>query len=280
MSLTHLSSLRLARVALHVATGLALTASVLPLCDACRRARIRMWWSARLLRTLGVTLRHAGALPHGSLVVANHVSWLDVFAIGAQRPLRFVCKSDVREWPLIGWLVARNEAIFIERGSRSAATRANRAIVAALEAGESVVVFPEGTSSDGACVLPFHAATFQSAVDAGCAVIPTALRYVDASGARSAAAAYCGDIGFAQSLRAIAAADGLAVELEALAPLDAGVSDRRRLARQAHEAITSRLARRSGDTSTEMPSCLRAAPPSGSRPTGSPNPARAAFLRV
>jgi len=272
---------RLARVGLHLATGIAISASVLHACSAQRRANIRQWWSGRLLRILGVELRTQGAVPPGaSLVVANHISWLDVFALAAWRPMRFVCKSDVRHWPFIGWLVWRNEAIFVERGSRSAIAQTNLAITAALHAGDSVAVFPEGTSTAGESVLPFHPATFQSAIEHCAEVQPVALRYVAGNGVYSRAASYCNDIGFMASLRSIANEDRLAVEMVALAPLQPNGLHRRDLAMQAHAAITNRLARGSAGTSTGRPSCLRAAPPSGSPPTDSPNRAPAIFLRA
>lgn len=272
---------RLARVGLHLATGIAISATVLHACNAHRRARIRQWWSGRLLRILGVELRTHGEAPGGAcLVVANHISWLDVFALSAWRPMRFVCKSDVRQWPLIGWLVWRNEAIFVERGSRTAIAQTNRAIVASLKAGDGVAVFPEGTSTDGTRVLPFHAATFQGAIDVRGEIRPLALRYMDAKGAHSTAAAYCDDIGFMASLSAIADSERLVVEIAALAPLQSEGLHRRELAMRAHASITTRLARGSADTSTGRPSCLRAAPPSGTRPTDTPNRAPAIFLRA
>lgn len=272
---------RLARVGLHLASGIAISASVMRACNAQRRARICQWWSGRLLHVLGVELRTHGAAPGGPcLVVANHISWLDVFALSAWRPMRFVCKSDVRQWPFIGWLVWRNEAIFVERGARTAIAQTNRAIVAALQAGNSVAVFPEGTSTDGTRVLPFHAATFQNAIDLRCEIRPLALRYLDAHGARSTAAAYCNDISFMASLRTIANGERLAVEIVALEPQQSDGLHRRELATRTHAAITTRLERGSADTATERSSCLRAAPPSGSRPIDNPNRAPAIFLRA
>lgn len=275
------TGVRLARVGSHLAAGLAVSGLVLPLCGNERRGKIRAWWSTRLLRILAVRSRQTGTLPPtGCMIVANHVSWLDVFALSAIRPAIFVCKSDVRDWPLIGWLVASNEALFLERGSRSAAARLNRTIVAALEAGDTVAVFPEGTSTDGSAILPFRGALLQGAADGASNVVPVALRYVDASGSRCNSAAYCGDISFWQSMCSIASARNLAVELDVLPPIESRGLDRRELARLAHESITNHLARDSGRSDTERPSCLRVAPPSGTRPTDTPSPGRAAFLRV
>lgn len=275
------TGLRLARVGGHLLAGLAISALALPLCGSERRGAIRTWWSARLLRILDVRLRHSGDLPPtGCMVVANHVSWLDAFVLATLRPARFVCKSDVREWPLIGWLLASNEALFLERGSRSAAAKLNRTIVAALVAGDTVAVFPEGTSTDGSSVLPFRAAMLQGAADAASEIVPVALRYFDASGSRCESVAYCGDISFWESMKSIASARNLAADLEVLTPIASQGLGRRELARQAHESISLRLARASGRNEPEKPSGLRAAPLSGTRPTDTPSQGRAAFLRV
>lgn len=149
---------RLAGTADDVAPGLFLTAAVIPLASQRRRDDLRRWWAGRLLRVLGVRLRHIGGdLGRGSLVVANHVSWLDVFAINALAATTFVCKTEVRRWPAIAWMVARNDTLFLERGRFCAAASLSTRLRSALDAGRTVVVFPEGTSSDGRQVLPFHA---------------------------------------------------------------------------------------------------------------------------
>ncbi len=275
------TGLRLARVGGHLLAGLAISGLVLPLCGCECRGAIRAWWSGRLLRIVDVRLRSSGAFPpSGCMVVANHVSWLDVFVLATLRPARFVCKSEVREWPLIGWLVASNEALFLERGSRSAAAKLNRTIVAALVAGDTVAVFPEGTSTDGSAVLPFRGAMLQGAADAAKSVVPVALRYVDANGSPCRSAAYFGNMSFWESMRSIASARNLNVELDVLTPIGSQGMDRRNLARQAHASITKHLTRAAGRSDTEEPSGLRVAPPSDTRPTDTPSRGQAAFLRV
>lgn len=179
-------------------------------------------------------------LPAG-LVVANHVSWLDIFVINALAPTGFVAKDDVAHWPLIGWLCANTETIFLERGSRAAAQRTRETMIARLQAGAHVAVFPEGTTTAGDRVLPFHAALFQSAIDARVPVVPLALRYADRHGNHSRAAAYDGDVTLWESLRAIARADSLGADLRLLAPLDSVAADRRQLAVRCRHAIAYHL---------------------------------------
>jgi len=221
------------------------------------------------------------------LLVCNHISWLDIFVINALAPAAFVSKDDVQHWPLIGWLCARTETIFLERGSRAAAQRTRETMIACLRDGAHVAVFPEGTTTDGSRLLPFHAALFQSAIDAGTPVVPLALRYLDAAGRPSRAPAYDGDVALWQCLRAIARAQGLTVRIDVLAPLDTYACDRRHLAAHCHRAIAARLeapeaaipsptasppGRRASGTRAGRPD----APPSDCHPTDSPNPAPAA----
>lgn len=237
--------LRLARTALHLIGGALIVLLVYPGGTEARRLMLRQRWSRQLLDTLGVTLEvGAGATairaPSGMLV-ANHVSFLDIFAINALAPACFVAKDDVRSWPLIGWMSSRTDTIFIERGSRRAAQLTRENLVGHLRDGKRVVVFPEGTTSDGRQVLPFHGALLQSAIDAGVAVTPLALRYTDVAGTQSAAADYIGDTTLAACLWAIACADGLRVRIEILPSLSTAASDRRHLAAQAHRVVTHAL---------------------------------------
>lgn len=292
------AAFRLARVGLHLLWGAATVAIAYPwLGDGPRRA-LKRRWSRQLLETLGVKLGAGGAacapLPAG-LVVANHISWLDIFVINALAPTGFVAKDDVASWPLIGWLCANTDTIFLARGSRAAAQRTREAMIAALRAGRHVGLFPEGTTSGGERVLPFHAALFQSAIDAGAPVVPLALRYVDGAGRPSRAPAYDGDLTLWQTLQAMARASGLTAQVRVLAPLASADADRRALAARCREAIAWHLGlvehidkeargdftaspsagpngRRESGTRGDLPD----APPSDCLPTDSPSPAPAA----
>jgi 1-acyl-sn-glycerol-3-phosphate acyltransferase len=231
--------LRLARVGLHLASGVATVALAYPLLPGGAQRWLKQRWSGQLLTMLGIRAVVQGprSKPRG-LVVANHVSWLDIFVINALAPATFVCKADVRAWPVIGWLVAHTDTIFIERGSRAAAQRTSALIAARLARGDAIVVFPEGTSTDGSRLLEFKPALFQPAVEAGCTVRPLALRYVDRRGALSRAPAYHGDITLWQTLVALAASSGLRAELDTRLPeFPAGGLQRRELAQAARAAI-------------------------------------------
>ncbi len=157
-----------------------------------RRGAIRHW-SRMLIATCGVRprvvrtggVRPLAELPAGRLVVANHISWIDIFVIHSQCPCSFVAKDEIRRWPLLGTLVARTGTLFIERGKRRAVHRMIEHIERRLQAGGRVAVFPEGTKSDGRRLLPFHANLIEGAVRAGVPVAPVGIRYVDGNGESS-----------------------------------------------------------------------------------------------
>jgi 1-acyl-sn-glycerol-3-phosphate acyltransferase len=234
---------RYARLALHLAAGALTVFLLFALTSAPRRRALRPRWSARLLAILGIRLEAVGApIAPGCLLVANHISWVDIFVINALTPAAFVSKAEVRRWPLIGWLAARNDTVFLRRGSRGHAKVVNGEIAAILAAGGHVAVFPEGTTTDGSHVLHFHGALLQPALDAAHPVQPVALAYLRSDGARSTAPAYDGDISLGQCIAAMVAEQGLVARVCATPalPTDAG-SDRRALARQAHTAIADRI---------------------------------------
>lgn len=264
----------------HLAMGVVIAACIFPLVSLARRRTIRRQWSGKLLAILGVSLRYNGELKPGQLVLANHISWLDVCVITAVCPATFVCKADVRAWPIIGWLVAQCETLFILRGSRQAAGHMNASISQALADGRTVVVFPEGTSSDGTTVLPFHAALVQSAIDGGHEIVPLALRYVCANGGASTAPAYCDDITLLESVSAIAASGSLTAEITALAAPSFGPSARRELADRCRAAIMRHLDDAAKGRESETPYDLPAVRPSAALPTSIPNRAPAIFLRA
>jgi 1-acyl-sn-glycerol-3-phosphate acyltransferase len=206
--------LRIARVGLHLAAGCAISEWLYPLLTAKSRRTVRRAWAAGLLRILGVRLDvRAVRVQPGSLVIANHVSWLDAVALHAALPLAVVAKADARQWPLLGRLLERNDTLFVRRRPSRDLLRVNREIAARLARGESVAAFPEGTTTDGASVLPFRPALFQPAVAGGHPLHALALVYRDGAGWRCAEAAYIDDMSLWQSLWRIAALKGLCIEL-------------------------------------------------------------------
>ena len=187
---------RLLRVFLHILAGLWIAAVRLPrLQPAGQSAQVQVW-SLALLGHIGIALEVRGQPPllGPVLLVANHISWLDIPVMHAARHCRFVSKSDIRDWPLVGTLATAAGTLFIERRSRRDAMRVVHLMRDALLAGEVLAVFPEGTTGDGRGLLPFHANLLQAAVSAGAAAQPVGLRFIDkASGQPSHAPSYVGD---------------------------------------------------------------------------------------
>lgn len=237
------TAIRLSRCALHLLWGLATAAAALPWLPRKIRSFLIARWSRQLLDTLGIRVKALGTPPTRGLLVANHVSWVDIFAINAFATTTFLAKDEVRGWPVIGWLAERVGTLFLERGSRSAAQRARQHLIDKLREDNRIGVFPEGTTSLGGHVLPFHGALFQSAIDAGALVAPVMLRYSDDRNQPTNAAAYVGDTSLWQCVHSIATVKGLTVHVMFLPAIDSAGTDRRHLAHRSHQAISHALAR-------------------------------------
>ena len=229
----------------HLAAGLATCALVFPLVALATRERLTRRWSRKLLGLCRIKIEQmpgAPVLDH-ALIVANHVSWLDIFVINALHPCRFVAKAEIRSWPVLGWLAAGAGTVFIARGNRRELRHIFKGLVTVLQEGQRVAFFPEGTTSRQGEVLPFHANLFEAAIDAKVAVQPYALSYVDAAGAFHPAVDYVGDTSFVDSLFTILEAPPVIARLQALAPIEAGGAHRRELAQAAQGAVAATLRR-------------------------------------
>lgn len=201
-------------------------------------------WSRRALDIAGIGLVVQGHPPLTGpvLVVANHISWLDILVINAARPCRFVSKADVREWPVLGTLVAGAGTLFIERERRRDAMRVVHHLAEQLREGEVLAVFPEGTTSDGDTVLPFHANLLQAAIATGAPVLPLVLRYADArSGQPSLAPSYAGETTLLQSVWRTLMADALQAQLDYGESVASHGMERRSLAQALRQDIAARL---------------------------------------
>ena len=229
-----------------------------------RTVLIRLWARA-VLRAFGVRLLVRGrpAPADGPLlVVANHVSWLDIPLVAAVLPGRMLAKKEIREWPLLGGLVARGGTLFIDRDGLRALPGTVRRMAGALSGGARVVVFPEGSTWCGRAQGRFRPAAFQAALDAGATVQPVRLAYTP-----HGPAAFVADDSLAASLRRMARARGLTAELTVLPPIPPSADlDRRTLARAAEHAITGhrrepRAARPTPRTKTPAAATVPASPP-------------------
>jgi 1-acyl-sn-glycerol-3-phosphate acyltransferase len=231
---------RLLRAGAHILAGLFIILLHFPrLSSEQREIRVQVW-SRELLACLGIRLavRGPAALPGPLLLVANHISWLDITALHAARFCRFVSKADVQAWPLIGLLASGVGTLFIQRESRRDAMRVVHHMADSLRAGDVLAVFPEGTTSDGVDLLPFHANLLQAAIAAGSPVQPVALQFIDTrSGERSLAPCYVGDDTLLGSVWRTVCAPAITVQIVFGEPQGAEGRERRAWAEQLRAAV-------------------------------------------
>lgn len=239
---------RLLRTLLHLLHGMAVMAVRFPSLDAAGRQQRIRWWSAGVLRHMGMAFEVSGTPnPGATLLVANHVSWLDIAAIHAAVPqARFVSKADVLQWPLLGWLIRGAGTLFIERERKRDALRVVHKMATALQAGDTLAVFPEGTTGAGPELLPFHANLLHAAVTTHTPVQPVVLRFADPGRRFSPAVEFVGATTLVQSVWRVATAQGLAVHVELLPPLTSAAAGRRALAARVRAQIADRLHGRPG----------------------------------
>jgi 1-acyl-sn-glycerol-3-phosphate acyltransferase len=265
--------LRIASLALHLALGLFIAAFFFPFQSVRRRKHEIRRWSARLLAVLAVRLEVHGA-PFDArplLLVSNHVSWLDIFAIDAVVPVRFVAKSEVRRWPLVGWLSARCGTLFIRRARPHDTARINALVITALGAGEVFAVFPEGTTTDGSRILKFHASLLEPALKAGAALQPVAIRFERQDGSLCTEAAFDGVRTVWDTLLGITTQESITARVWFLPPVLAAGRHRRELAVEARDAISRTLFPGAPGNRPAKGAGLRAAARSTAVPTRSPN---------
>ena len=235
---------RLLRCVLHGAHGVLIVLLRFgTLASAERQLRVQ-WWAMKMLRLMGITLRVEGAPVAGAvLLVANHISWLDIMAVHAVCPqARFVSKADVKSWPLIPHLVDAAGTLYLERERKRDALRVVHAMAQALQAGDTVAIFPEGTTSDGQGLLPFHANLLQAAIATETPVQPVAIRFSDATHAVSRAVEFVGATTLAQSLWRVARGEAVTVRVTLLPPRPTAHANRRALSEQLRNDIAAQLA--------------------------------------
>ncbi len=260
---------RLALLLLLAVSGILTELLVFPLISAPRRRAIIRHWSRDLMSACGLQVRaHAGdgvsgrALDDtapGCMLVANHVSWLDIFAINSLATSAFVAKAELRRWPVAGWLAALAGTVFIERARRHAVHQVIEQLRRRIREGFPVAVFPEATTTDGGSLLPFYGNLLEAAIAEGAPIIPIALRYLDAAGEPAAAAAYVGDTTFVESLWMVLGERELVVDVQVLPPVPTSGRNRHDLARELRDLISLRLGLPTADTSPGRAAASRVA---------------------
>jgi len=231
-----------ARLVFTVLWGLLAVLLLYPLIGEEARRSVKRGWSRQMLTACGLRMQvepapdGSSAPRPGELVVMNHISFIDILALDALRPVHFIAKSEIRDWPLIGTLCVRTGTIFIERGRRHAVHEVLRTMAQQLQHGEVVSFFPEGTTSDGTRLLPFHANLFEAAIRGRAPVRPVVLSYTQ-NGAPSNIPAFIDDLTLVDCALAIFAARGLSLRLQVLDTVSSEGLTRHELAARVREAM-------------------------------------------
>ncbi len=233
---------KLLHTALHVVGGLLTILLLFPALDGAQRQMRVQRWSAAMLSAMGVRLKVDGPIQQTGpvMIVANHTSWLDITALHSVQFCRFVAKADIKRWPVLGGLADRSGTLFIERASRRDALRVVHHMADSLRAGDVLAVFPEGTTSDGTALLPFHANLFQAAVSANAPVQPVLIQYLDRqSGHINQAPNFVGEEFFLVSVWRTLCTPGLVAHIRLGTPQAIDSRDRRVLAAQLRDAVAA-----------------------------------------
>jgi 1-acyl-sn-glycerol-3-phosphate acyltransferase len=192
--------------------------------------------SRRHLKIFGYSATVTGEIPRRGLLISNHLSYLDILAISATTPAVFVSKAEVRRWPLFGWFAAISGTVFVNRERRTQVGEVNREIEAALDCGALVVIFPEGTSSNGETVLPFRTSLLEPAARGGHDIAVSWLHYELEDGDAAQEVCYWGDHSFFPHVVNMLGKKSIRATLR-FAKFQRTTDDRKELARQLHAAV-------------------------------------------
>lgn len=234
---------RFSRLLLHIISGLLQSVAYSYFSRSTQR-RMAREWAKKFLGILNIKLICNGNLPAEDaqrvVLIANHVSWLDIIIIMTMYPVRFVAKSEILSWPVLNVLCCNVGTIFIEREKRNDTLRVNQDISNALIGGDSIAIFPEGATSNGTVLLHFHASLLQSAINAQALLYPVAISYHDKAGAYNTRVAYV-NVTILESLKLILKHPTIQAELFFLKPIHCINKNRRELARLSEQAISETL---------------------------------------
>jgi 1-acyl-sn-glycerol-3-phosphate acyltransferase len=199
------------------------------------------------VRIVGIRVCVSGPVPpaqgEAAMIAANHVSWVDTFVVMSVRPARFIAKSEIRDWPVAGWIAERAGTLFVRRERRRDIALILGDVHDALGQGDCIGLFPEGTTTEGDRLLRFHSSLFEPAIANAATIHPAAIRYERADGSPCPAFAYVGEISFMESVALVIGERGVVARLAFAEPIGPAASlDRRAAARMAHERTASLLA--------------------------------------
>lgn len=225
--------------------GISVVATIWPFAKKLTKIKLIKWWSKKLLKYFAIQIIATGNIPDSHLsntmFLANHVSWADIYALNSILPLQFIAKSDINNWPILGYLVRKSGTIFINRSSRKDTARIVDTTTDNLLAGGNIGFFPEGTTSDGTTLLRFKSSIVQAAINAKSPLHPVAVRYPLPGGGINTDMAYAGDTTMGEAMTHALKQKLSIVELHFLTPILPN-ANRQQLTQMAFESISSKLA--------------------------------------
>ncbi len=238
------SFFRTTRLVIHALVAVFYCGAVYPFASKTARDRYVRRWSSKLLAIAGIKMQinHPERMVARSLIVANHISWLDIFLIYSRFNGHFIAKSAMANWPIIGYLGRKVGTLYLDRSSGRDLKQILGKLIDNLNAEERCIFFPEGTTAKQGEMLPFHPNLFESAIHAGLPIQPFAIRYLTPNGNYADAVDFTGDTSMAESIKRIFSADGITAELTILPVISPEGKNRRSLAEEAKTAIQSALA--------------------------------------
>lgn len=243
---------RISRISAHTLVGVMTVSLVFPLASNSFKLRLIKWWCKQLLAAFNLRVTTHGYIPNKSqamtntMIVANHISWTDIHALNSIVPLRFIAKSEIKSWPVFGYLARKSNVLFIDRGKRQDAARIVNITSRSLMEGDNLCLFPEGTTTDGTTMMPFKSSIIQAAIQANATIHPVAIRYPSSNGSANIGIAYAGETTMKESMQQILLQKYPVVELHFLAPiatveLPEEDKDRRKLTLHIEQLIKEKL---------------------------------------
>jgi lyso-ornithine lipid O-acyltransferase len=201
------------------------------------RAKLVQLHARRLLRVIGGKIKASGPVPTNGLLVSNHLSYLDILVLGSLAPSVFVAKREIKSWPVFGWLTSLAGSVYVNREKRTHAGQAAKEIEAALHSGVLVILFPEGTSSDGKTILPFKSALLEPATRHPHSLSVGLIQYEINDGDVVEEVCYWKDMTLVTHLINLLSKRSVRASVK-LAPLHNGSANRKELALQLHAEVS------------------------------------------
>jgi 1-acyl-sn-glycerol-3-phosphate acyltransferase len=236
---------RTIRIIIHTIYGGFLGIAIMPSATARQRNWIISHWSRRLLAILNIEVIRQGNLPDHDAVktmfLGNHISWIDIHALNSVRAVRFIAKSDLKSWPIFGWLAKKCNTLFIEREQKKDAIRVIDEATSSLRRGDCLCYFPEGTTTDGSILLPFKGSLMQAPINAEASIWPFTIYYPNIDGSANKEMAFTGDTTLIESIWMIVSLNSPKVVLTFLPKISPQGHERRGLTIAVRHAIAKQL---------------------------------------